>query len=660
MPKPLYIAEKPSVAKEFAKVLGIRGSGRNYIEDGSGAVSWCVGHLITMSYPEVYDEKYAKWRMEDLPFLPDAWKYEVISSVRDQFETLRRLLQREDLNPIYICTDSGREGEYIYRLVDAMVKPTGKQRLRVWIDSQTEEEILRGIREAKDWSEYDGLSSAAYMRAKEDYLMGINFSRGMTLQYGRTVARHIGEKRAVLSVGRVMSCVLGLVVKREWEIRSFRPLPFYRIVASFDREAGSFEAEWRLREGSRYEGTDKVYKDIGLLKEEEAKNFAEDLKTPPPLHFEVADLKKKTEKKNPPLLFNLAEIQNEASRLFKLSPDETLAVLQDLYEHKLVTYPRTDARVLSSAVAKEITKNLKGLVSHPVFGEYADRILAEARWKGIEKSRYTKDADITDHYAIIPTGRLESKMKSPMHEKIYERVVLRFLAIFFDPEKSLTRELLLKRKGESFLATEKKVIEEGWTFLYPKKKEDASPQAFGEVKKGEVLEAKEIALREGSTSPPKPYTSGSMILAMENAGQLIDDESLREQIKGSGIGTSATRAEILKKLERIRYLKLQKKTQVLSPTLLGELNAISLMFAMPEMLDPKLTASWEKGLSLLQRNEIQEAEYKEKLESFIHRKMNHLKKTVSGRQLEAAFEKVKPYHTAEKKTQRRTKKEGKK
>lgn len=646
MSKSLYIAEKPSVAQEFAKALHLntrRGDG--YLEADNAIVTWCVGHLVTMSYPEAYDEKLKKWSLSTLPFIPEKFKYEVIKSVQKQFNIVSGLLNREDVDCIYVCTDSGREGEYIYRLVEQEAKVEGKTRKRVWIDSQTEEEILRGIKEAKDLSEYDNLSEAAYLRAKEDYLMGINFSRLLTLKYGNSIANYLGEKYSVVSVGRVMTCVQGMVVRREREIRDFVKTPFYRVLMKAAHEDTVLEAEWKAVEGSKYFASPVLYKENGFKEEKTAKELIEFLSQEPPIQAVVEKVEKKKEKKNPPLLFNLAELQNECSKIFKVSPDETLKIVQDLYEKKLVTYPRTDARVLSTAVAKEIHKNLNGLRNLPVVAPFVGEIASNGTYKNLTKTRYVNDKQITDHYAIIPTGQglnaLQTLNKTSYG--VYITIVKRFISIFMPPAVYQKVGLTLKVKEECFFANFKVLLEEGYLKVMGydseekkgKDKKEVSANAKAEdeldeqskdtsliqlvqnLKKGTVLQVQEFFIKEGETSPPKRYNSGSIILAMENAGQLIEDEELRAQIKGSGIGTSATRAEILKKLISNKYLSLNKKTQIITPTLLGEMIYDVVNASIRSLLNPELTASWEKGLTYVAEGSISPKEYMEKLSNFI-------------------------------------------
>ena len=629
MSKSLYIAEKPSVAQEFAKALKENFTRRDgYLESAQSVVTWCVGHLITMSYPEAYDPSLKRWSLATLPFLPEEFRYEVIDSVKKQYGIVSGLLKRKDVDVIYVCTDSGREGEYIYRLVEQMAGVSGKDRRRVWIDSQTEEEILRGIREAKDLSEYDHLSDSAYLRAKEDYLMGINFSRLLTLKYGNTVSQFMGQDRSVLAVGRVMTCVLGMVVSREREIRAFVKTPFYKVNGVIAAAPSIvFDSEWKAVKGSRYENSPLLYKDNGFLKRETAEELIQALSQPEPVTAKLLSMEKKKEKKNPPLLFNLAELQNECSRLFKLSPDETLRVVQELYEKKLVTYPRTDARVLSTAVSKEIDKNIRGLLQIPGVKWAAEEILNQNRHQGLAKTRYVNDKQITDHYAIIPTGQgINVLGRLPeLSVKVYERIVRRFLSIFFPAAVYEKVSLELSVKEEHFFAGVKVLAEEGYLKVSKKQEQEdcKSPELFEslkKLKKGMELPVEKLEVKEGETSPPKRYASGSMILAMENAGQLIEDEELRAQIKGSGIGTSATRAEILKKLVNIKYLDLNKKTQAITPTLFGELVYEVVKASVSQLLNPELTASWEKGLTYVANGEITPKEYMDKLEGFIRRR----------------------------------------
>ena len=667
MSKALYIAEKPSVAQEFAKALKINGQRRDgYLESQDSVVTWCVGHLVTMSYPEKYDIKYKRWSLDTLPFLPREFKYEVIPGVQKQFEIVKGLLNREDVDTIYVCTDSGREGEYIYRLVAQMAGVHGKKEKRVWIDSQTEEEIMRGIRAAKDLSAYDNLSASAYLRAKEDYLMGINFSRVLTLRYGNSVSNYLNTKYQAISVGRVMTCVLGMVVRREREIRAFVKTPFYRVLSSIALEGENFEGEWRAVEGSRYFQTPYLYKENGFKEKAYAEKLIQELLVSQPLQCTVEKIERKKENRNPPLLFNLAELQNVCSKLFKISPDETLKIVQELYEKKLVTYPRTDARVLSTAAAKEIYKNISGLRNYEHTAEIAQHIIEQGNYKNLAKTRYVNDKQITDHYAIVPTGQGLNALRSVSltAQRVYETIVRRFVCIFYPPAVYQKISLVTKIQNESFFSSFKVLLDEGYlkvaTNSFAKRKaadamssvnragvagnegsEEEDPDtgknggnkaddsaedmacdtrllaALQNLKKGDILSVDSLSIKEGETSPPKRYNSGSMILAMENAGQLIEDEELRAQIKSCGIGTSATRAEILKKLCNIKYLALNKKTQVITPTLLGEMIFDVVNCSIRQLLNPELTASWEKGLNYVAEGSITEQEYMDKLEHFV-------------------------------------------
>ncbi len=623
------------MAQQFAAALKLSGKRADgYIESKEAIVTWCVGHLVTMSYPEAYDPKLKRWSLQTLPFLPKEFKYQVIEGVTKQFGIVKALLNRADVDVIYICTDSGREGEYIYRLVDQMAEVKGKTRRRVWIDSQTEEEILRGIKNARDWGDYDNLAASAYLRAKEDYLMGINFSRLLTLRYGPAISSYMKTDRTVLSVGRVMTCVLGMVVRREREIRNFVKTPFYRVIGNFGVGGMDFDGEWKSVEGSRYFQSPYLYKDNGFLDRKHAEALIGALLENQPLSAVLIKAEKKKEAKNPPLLYNLAELQNDCSRIFKISPDETLRIVQELYEKKLVTYPRTDARVLSTAVAKEIHKNIGGLKNFTPLQGFATEVLAQEAYKNIARTRYVNDKQITDHYAIVPTGQGLSALKSlaPLAQKIYERIARRFLSIFYPPAVYQKFTLELEADREHFFAGFKVLKEPGYLKVaginQPQKKGgDGQEEVVQEnpafiamletLKKGMVLPVKGLSVKEGETSPPKRYSSGSMILAMENAGQLIEDEELRAQIKGSGIGTSATRAEILKKLVNIHYLALNGKTQVITPTLLGELVFDVVNASIRQLLNPELTASWEKGLTYVAEGSITPEEYMEKLEHFV-------------------------------------------
>lgn len=692
MGKSVYIAEKPSVAQEFAKALKLNTKRRDgYLESDEAIVTWCVGHLVTMSYPEEYDPALKKWNLQTLPFIPEEFKYEVIPSVAKQFQIVSGILNREDVDTIYVCTDSGREGEYIYRLVEQEAHVEGKKRRRVWIDSQTEEEILRGIREAKDLSEYDNLGASAYLRAKEDYLMGINFSRLLTLKYGNSISNFLQTKYSVVSVGRVMTCVLGMVVRREREIRDFVKTPFYRVLSTIDAQGHTFEGEWRAVKGSRYFESYDLYKENGFKERKKAEELIQYLQTPddesvnvagiqgqPGLNCRIESIEKKKEKKNPPLLYNLAELQNDCSKRFKISPDETLRIVQELYEKKLVTYPRTDARVLSTAVAKEITRNLNGLSKYPMAAPYMQDILNFGSYKTLAKTRYVNDKQITDHYAIIPTGQGLNALStvSSTAKGGYDLIVRRFLSIFYPPAVYQKVAIVTKIKEESFFSSFKVLAEEGYLKVagIPKKKasqtatkdssngnsennnndtndeagSDSSDQSLDtglfevikSLKKGAVLQVRALDIKEGETSPPKRYNSGSMILAMENAGQLIEDEELRAQIKGSGIGTSATRAEILKKLVNIKYLALNKKTQVITPTLQGEMIYDVVDHSIRSLLNPELTASWEKGLNYVAEGSITSDEYMRKLDHFITSRTVGVKGLNNQYQLRACYEKA--------------------
>ena len=688
MGKSVYIAEKPSVAQEFAKALKLNTKRRDgYLESEEAIVTWCVGHLVTMSYPEEYDPALKRWNLNTLPFIPETFKYEVIPAVAKQFQIVSGLLTRDDVDTIYVCTDSGREGEYIYRLVEQEAHVKGKQRRRVWIDSQTEDEILRGIKDAKDLSEYDSLSASAYLRAKEDYLMGINFSRLLTLKYGNSISNYLNTKYAVISVGRVMTCVLGMIVRREREIRDFVKTPFYRVISTVEAQGQTFEGEWRAVQGSRYFESFDLYKENGFKKREKAEELVGYLEEPQPLTCQVASIEKKKEKKNPPLLYNLAELQNDCSKRFKISPDETLRIVQELYEKKLVTYPRTDARVLSTAVAKEISKNLNGLSKYPMAAPYLEDILNFGSHKSLAKSRYVNDKQITDHYAIIPTGQGLSALKavSPIAGKVYDCIIRRFLSIFYPPAVYQKVSIVTKIKEESFFSSFKVLAEEGYlkvagtsqarknTSVQTDKNNiegasdnegggnDENQENRGEqdldasffqvvqgLKKGAVLPVRSLDIKEGETSPPKRYNSGSIILAMENAGQLIEDEELRAQIKGSGVGTSATRAEILKKLIHIKYLSLNKKTQIITPTLQGEMIYDVVDNSIKSLLNPDLTASWEKGLNYVAEGDITPDDYMKKLNHFIISRTNGVKGLNNQYQLKNCYDRAAQFYSGKK------------
>ncbi len=642
--KKLLITEKPSVAMDFAKALKINAKRQNgYIESNNWIITWCVGHLVTMSYPEKYDEKLKIWRLNTLPFIPKEWKYEIIPAVQNQFNIVKQLLQREDIEEIYNAGDSGREGEYIQRLVFMMAEPNKNAKMkRVWIDSQTEEEILRGIKEAKDLSEYDSLSDSAYLRAKEDYLIGINFSRLLSIIYGKKVAKEIEEDRASISVGRVMTCVLGMIVSREREIRNFVKTKYYKIIGKFGDENSSFSAEWKVNEKSKYFESPKLYNESGFKNEQEAKEFITSLANKKAI---ITELKKSKQKENPPLLFNLAELQNECTKKFKIKPDETLEVAQNLYEKKLITYPRTDARVLSTAVAKEIKKNLNGIAKNYKDEEiqnYIAKMVEEKYSTNLVKTKYVNDSKITDHYAIIPTGQgFENYEKlTDLQKNVYKLIVKRFLAIFYPPAEFSKINVTINVENETFLASAKICLKKGCQEILKQTKKtnkqstqkEENVENEGEnnieilknLKKGQEIGVQNYEIKDAETSPPSRYNSGSIILAMENAGKLIEEEELREQIKGAGIGTSATRAEIIKKLERIKYIQINTKTQIITPTKKGEVIYDVVNTSMPDMLNPKLTASWEKGLDMVAKKEIQADEFMVKLEKYINSKFDRL------------------------------------
>ncbi len=667
--KNLYIAEKPSVAREFAKALGMKGAATagardGYLESEDTIVTWCVGHLITMSYPEVYDPALKKWSFDTIPFIPEEYKYEIIGASSKQFQVVSKLLNREDVGRIYVCTDSGREGEYIYRLVEQMagVDKSKKDRRRVWIDSQTEEEIMRGIREAKELSAYDNLSDAAYLRAQEDYLMGINFSRALSLKYSYTVKNYLGMDRCVIAVGRVMTCVLGMIVKREREIRQFVPTPFYRVLASTD----GFEAEWKTTKESAYLDSPLLYKENGFKKEESAKQLIAELSAEEPIELIVQKVEKKTEKKAPPMLYNLAELQNDCSRLFKISPTDTLNTVQTLYERKLVTYPRTDARVLSTAVAKEIGKNIGGLQKYEPLAQYAQYIMQQGGYKGVAKSKYVNDKQITDHYAIIPTGQGLGNLNglNDLQRKVYDIIARRFLSIFFPAAEYEKVSLVLTRQihttvgekedgTESFFANFKRLKTPGYLTIAglpsEKKQEeqkltDEELARFASLKKGDAIPVQVFNIKEGETSPPKRYSSGTLILAMENAGQLIEDEELRSQIKGSGIGTSATRDSIITKLVTNKYIALNKKTQIVTPTFLGEIIYDVCLNSIQSLLWAEMTASWEKGLSGVAEGTISRDEYTAKMNKFVCDNTNAVKQIRNQNQITRLFDRTKPFY----------------
>ena len=629
----LLIAEKPSVAMEFAKVLKINAARKNgYLEGQDWVVTWCVGHLVTMSYPEKYDEKLKFWNLNTLPFLPKEYKYEVIPAVQNQFDIVKALLTREDVTEIYIATDSGREGEYIYRLVDEMAGVgDSKIRKRVWIDSQTEEEIQKGIREAKDWKEYNSLSDSAYLRAKEDYLIGINFSRLLSIIFGKRIAKDLDEEKVSISVGRVMTCVLGMVVSREREIRNFVKTKYYKIIGNFGDEKSSFKAEWKVSETSKLFNSTLLYNETGFKTEEHAKKFIISLKDKKAI---VSEIKKSKQKENAPLLFNLAEIQNECTKVFKIKPDETLEIIQELYEKKLVTYPRTDARVLSTAIAKEIGKNLNGLYKNfkdEEISTYISKMINEKYSTNLVKTKYVNDSKITDHYAIIPTGQgLENYEKLPeLKKEVYKLIVKRFIAIFYPAAEYNKVNLVIDVEGEQFSSSGRVCTNPGFLEVLKNRKNDNQEESenldiLSNLKKGQEVGVINYETKDSETSPPSRYNSGGMVLAMENAGKLIEDEALREQIKGAGIGTSATRGEIIKKLERIKYIDINSKTQIITPTKKGEVIYDIVNKSIPDMLNPDLTASWERGLDMVAKKEIDPKTFMEKLEKYINSKIDKL------------------------------------
>lgn len=671
--KNLYIAEKPSVARQFADVLGVKGNaGNGYLESDTAVVTWCVGHLVTMSYPEVYDPNLKKWSLSTIPFIPTEYKYEVLPDTKKQFNIVAGLLTRDDIGCIYVATDSGREGEYIYRLVDSMAHVTGKEKRRVWIDSQTEEEILRGIREAKPLSEYDSLSDAAYLRAQEDYLMGINFSRALSLKFSNVVQRYLGMDRCVIAVGRVMTCVLGIIVKREREIREFVKTPFYRLVANVGEEGQTFDAEWKAVKGTKYFESPLLYKENGFKERPAAEPLLAELKAGEPEAVAQA-VERKKEKKQPPMLYNLAELQNDCSSFFKISPSDTLKIVQELYEKKLVTYPRTDARVLSTAVAKEIGRNISGLKNFQPVAEFAQGAMESGTYKGIAKTKYVNDKQITDHYAIIPTGQGFGALRSlaPTALKVYEIICRRFLSIFYPAAEYQKVAMTLSKNGEKLFANFKYLINDGYLKVaansFSKKKDDVkySPEfiaRLAKIKKGDKLSVQGIDIKEGETSPPKRYNSGSLILTMENAGQFIEDEALREQIKGAGIGTSATRDGIITKLEKNKYISLNKKTQIVTPTFLGEIIYDIVYYSINGLLRADLTASWEKGLEGVAEGQISKQEYTDKMTTFVTKYTNLVKQIQNQNGITGVFDKTKVFYAkgggAQKKETRATARTG--
>lgn len=661
------------MARQFADVLGVKGNaGNGYLESDTAVVTWCVGHLVTMSYPEVYDPNLKKWSLSTIPFIPTEYKYEVLPDTKKQFNIVAGLLTRDDIGCIYVATDSGREGEYIYRLVDSMAHVTGKKKRRVWIDSQTEEEILRGIREAKPLSEYDSLSDAAYLRAQEDYLMGINFSRALSLKFSNVVQRYLGMDRCVIAVGRVMTCVLGIIVKREREIREFVKTPFYRLVANVGEEGQTFDAEWKAVKGTKYFESPLLYKENGFKERPAAEQLLAELKAGEPEAVAQA-VERKKEKKQPPMLYNLAELQNDCSSLFKISPSDTLKIVQELYEKKLVTYPRTDARVLSTAVAKEIGRNISGLKNFQPVAEFAQGAMESGTYKGIAKTKYVNDKQITDHYAIIPTGQGFGALRSlaPTALKVYEIICRRFLSIFYPAAEYQKVAMTLSKNGEKLFANFKYLINDGYLKVaansFSKKKDDVkySPEfisRLAKIKKGDKLSVQGIDIKEGETSPPKRYNSGSLILTMENAGQFIEDEALREQIKGAGIGTSATRDGIITKLEKNKYISLNKKTQIVTPTFLGEIIYDIVYYSINGLLRADLTASWEKGLEGVAEGQISKQEYTDKMTTFVTKYTNLVKQIQNQNGITGVFDKTKVFYAkgggAQKKETRATARTG--
>lgn len=643
------------MARQFADVLGVKGNaGNGYLESDTAVVTWCVGHLVTMSYPEVYDPNLKKWSLSTIPFIPTEYKYEILPDTKKQFNIVAGLLTRDDIGCIYVATDSGREGEYIYRLVDSMAHVTGKEKRRVWIDSQTEEEILRGIREAKPLSEYDSLSDAAYLRAQEDYLMGINFSRALSLKFSNVVQRYLGMNRCVIAVGRVMTCVLGIIVKREREIREFVKTPFYRLVANVGEEGQTFDAEWKAVKGTKYFESPLLYKENGFKERPAAEQLLAELKAGEP-EAEAQAVERKKEKKQPPMLYNLAELQNDCSSLFKISPSDTLKIVQELYEKKLVTYPRTDARVLSTAVAKEIGRNISGLKNFQPVAEFAQGAMDSGTYKGIAKTKYVNDKQITDHYAIIPTGQGFGALRSlaPTALKVYEIICRRFLSIFYPAAEYQKVAMTLSKNGENLFANFKYLINDGYLKVaansFSKKKDDVkySPEfiaRLAKIKKGDKLSVQGIDIKEGETSPPKRYNSGSLILTMENAGQFIEDEALREQIKGAGIGTSATRDGIITKLEKNKYISLNKKTQIVTPTFLGEIIYDIVYYSINGLLRADLTASWEKGLEGVAEGQISKQEYTDKMTTFVTKYTNLVKQIQNQNGITGVFDKTKVFY----------------
>lgn len=664
--KRVIITEKPSVAREIASALSEQFKNNDgFLESNDSIITWCVGHLVTMSYPEAYDVALKRWTFDTLPFIPDKFKYEVLDRTKKQFNIIKNILHREDIDTIYNAGDSGREGEYIQRLVlQESGYKSGVVLKRIWIDSQTKDEILRGIREAKDMKEYDNLSESAYLRAKEDYLMGINFSRVLTLKYANEIKKRIGVDKLSISVGRVMTCVLGMVVSREREIRDFVKTPFFRIIGSFYKDESVFEAEWKVQKESRYFESPKLYKDSGLNKIEDAQIICDALEKSTFLPV-VDNVEKKKEIKKPPLLYNLAELQNDCAKIFKISPSDTLKIAQELYEKKMLTYPRTDARVLSTAVAKEITKNISGLGKYSLLADNVREVLDKGMYKSLAKSRYVNDKQITDHYAIIPTGQGLGALNSSseLARNVYELVARRFLSIFYAPAIYNKITIVIRCKDnekycETFNATQKVLVDAGYISVtklsFAKKKEESADDESNNnlanilinLKKGMEINKGTYQIKEGESAPPKRYNTGSMILAMENAGQLIEDEELRAQIKGSGIGTSATRAEILKKLDNIGYFSVNKKTQIITPTQIGEMVYEVVAGSITQLLNPALTASWEKGLTMVVGGEITSQEYMIKLDDFVRKRTHYVRNISNTSTISNRFSKVMEIYNA--------------
>lgn len=617
--KKLFITEKPSVAMEFAKILGVNKRNDGYIESEDYIITWCVGHLVCLAYPEKYDDKYKKWNIDDIPFLPDKYIYEVIPTVKKQYDIIKKFLNSKEIDTVYWAGDSAREGQVIeenIRILAGVRK--GMKELRIWIDSQTEEEILRGIKTAKPMSEYDDLAKSGLMRAIEDYAVGINFSRALTCKYGdRINARASLKKKVPISVGRVMTCVLGMVVMRENDIKNFKPEKFYKVKAN----CNGIVFEWKYHDNSIINENIKRYKENSFIEKSDAEKLINELKGKKAI---IEKVEIKNTKKAAPLLFNLAELQNEATKALKISPDETLEYVQRLYEKKLVTYPRTDARVLSTAVSKEISNNICGLSKLPKYRDIINDDLKRNCSKIIE-TKYVDDSKISDHYAIIPTGRIADDL-SEMEKSIFYMIVDRFIAIFMEPAVYSNTDISFRIDNELFNTSSKVLTNLGFLKLYDAEcKENIEVSEFVKHCKEGCQYSVTLSIAEGMTSPPKRYTSGSMILAMENAGQLIEEEELREQIKGSGIGTSATRAEIVKKLVEIGYLMCDKKTQVLMPTMLG-FNIYNIVNkTVPSLLQPRMTASWEKGLKRIEDGTVTLEVYQKKLYDYIRKEIDNIK-----------------------------------